>query len=318
MAQPSLADVHADQPLTDFSSAAFLDPGVFKWREFAPLKPVDKQSNKYYTFDRGDFFRTEAKLRAPGTKAALRDFKLSSDTYYCDRYAVAHAISEMELAQADPGIDLEESTAAVLAQDLNIRAEINAATAYLNTASVWGTDASPATVWSDAASDPIGELTTGIKTIQKAIGRRPNTLLLGADVFYDGLVNHPDILARLADNEARLIDEAFIGRLLKVPKVIVMAAPYTSSQEGLTDTFAFIGGKHAVLAYVDPAPGLKTPTAAVTFSWAGLLGAAASGIRTKRMMLPETDALPLIESDTCLDFKVVSSVAGYRIASCVT
>jgi hypothetical protein len=55
----------------------------------------------------------------------------------------------------------------------------------------------------------------------------------------------------------------------------------------------------------------------VSFSWTGLVGASPAGIRTKRMMIPYKDALPRIESDHALDFKVVASAAGYRMAAAV-
>lgn len=316
MARPDLVDVHADQPLTDFSSAAFQDEGAFAWRDFAPIKPTDKQSNTYVVFDRGDFFRSEARQRAPGTKVALRDYKLSRDTYLCDRYAVGAGISEEEMANADPGIDLEQTTAAVLAQDLNIRAEILMTTAFLDTASVWGADTTPGTLWDDDASAPLKDIATEHAALTQAIGRPGNTILCGAEVFFK-LMNHPDLLARLPDNKTRIIGQADLAGLFGVDRFLVTFASQTTSQEGLTDTFAYIGGDHLVLAYVDPTPGLRTPTAAVTFSWTGLTGASPSGIRTKRIMLPAEDQLPLIESDFALDFVAVSSVAGRRLAQVI-
>ena len=317
MPEPTLADVHVDAALTDFSSAFFLDQDSFTWSRFAPIRGVGKQSDKYHVWDRADFFRTEARKRAPNTEAAVRGAKLSQASYYCDVYAIAFDVSEQIRANSDPAVDVEESAARLLAQDLNLRAELDAASAFLDTASVWGTDQTITTKWADAASTPIENITTGIKTVAKAIGRRPNTLLLGGDVWYDGLLNHPDIIARLPDNAPRIASIDFVANLLGLSQVLVVAAPYNSADEGATASVGFAGGKNAVVAYVDPAPGLASPTAAVSFSWTGLVGASPAGIRTKRMMIPYKDALPRIESDHALDFKVVASAAGYRMAAAV-
>lgn len=317
MAEPTLADLHVSQPLTDFSAAAFNADDSYVWNRVAPLRPVPKQSDKYFVWTASDFFRTDAKKRAPHTESAGRDFKLSDSSYYADVYAIHYDISEQQLAQADAGIDLEETVARGLAQDLNIRAELDCATALLNTASVWTTDKSVTTQWNDAASDIFGDIATGLKTVAKAIGRRPNILYMGADVWYDGFMNNPDILARLADNAPRIISREFVAGLLELDAVLVTQAAYNSADEGATASQGFIGGKHALLAYVDPNPGLLSPTAALSFNWTGLVGAAPNGIRTKRMIIPHLDAYPRIESDTALDFKAVAADAGYRFASVV-
>jgi hypothetical protein len=130
-------------------------------------------------------------------------------------------------------------------------------------------------------------------------------------------LEHPDIVDKLPDTQMRIASDADLARIFRVDQFLVMEASYESAQEGVTSSMAFIAGKHGLLCYVDPNPGLMSPTAAVTFSWSGLVGAAPNGIRTKRFMLPEQDALPLIESDHAFDFKAVASAAGYRFKSCV-
>ena len=317
MAQPSLGDVHVDQALTDFSVAYFQDDPRFIARQFAPVVPSAKQSNKYYVYTKAETLRTDAQKRAPGTKAARRTHKLSTDTFFCDVYSIAEAVSEQVLANADPAIDPEEDAAEQLAQDIKIRMEVDFATAAFGT-SIWGTDVTGGTnftKWSDPSSTPIEDLATGCDTVDGESGHMPNTLLIGADVWRE-LRHHPDIIARLPDNAPRIATTSFLGNLLDLDRVLIARAIRNTAQEGLTASYSRIMSDGALLAYVDPSPGLKRPTAMRMFTWSGLAGMS-EGIRTKRFDLPEQDAYPLVETDAAYDFKVTGSDLGYFFTDAV-
>ncbi len=72
----------------------------------------------------------------------------------------------------------------------------------------------------------------------------------------------------------------------------------------------------ALLAYVDPNPGLKRPTAMRMFAWTGLAGMV-EGVRTKTFEIPHEDAFPLVETDAAFDFKVTGSDLGYFLTDTV-
>jgi hypothetical protein len=89
-----------------------------------------------------------------------------------------------------------------------------------------------------------------------------------------------------------------------------MKAIETTSKLGAsTRTSAFIGGKHALLAYVPPAPGIMTPSAGYTFAWTGYLGAGPDGQRIKRFRM-ENLAADRIEIEMAFDMKVISADLG--------
>ena len=90
----------------------------------------------------------------------------------------------------------------------------------------------------------------------------------------------------------------------------------TGGGEGGTAAYSRILGANALLAYVDPSPGLKSPTAMRTFVWSGLLGST-DGIRTKRMEMPWKDAMPRVETDAAYDYKVTGSDLGYFFLTAV-
>ncbi len=60
------------------------------------------------------------------------------------------------------------------------------------------------------------------------------------------------------------------------------SAENTNASSDTSDTFGFIGGKSALLAYSADSPGIFAPSAGYTFAWTGLTGATAAGMRIKK------------------------------------
>lgn len=313
MAEPSPGDLHIDAALTDFSRAYFADPAKYVWSRVAPLVATPKQSNKYFSYEKDELLYVAAQKTAPGVAAPVRTYKMSNDSFFCDVYKVAVDVSEEAIANADPVLDPEQDAALLAVQDLNLSFERDFATAFFGTG-IWGTDDTDEN-WANPASDPIGALTTGIRTILQNTGRKPNVLLLGANAWYDALANHPDIIDRIPTTQARIATPSFVGSILGVD-VIVAESIRNTANEGLTGSYSFNLGAHALLAYVDANPGPRTPTAMATFNWTGLTGAA-SGIRVKRIDMPELSATR-IQAEAGIDFKVVGSDLGYFFSAVTT
>jgi len=318
MAEPSLGDVHVDAALTDFSLAYFQDPGSFLARQVFPIIGSPKQSNKYHTYDKYELNRTVAQKRAPNTEAAVRTYKLSTDQFYCDVYSIAVDVSEQVRSNADPVLDPEEDAARVTVQDINIMMDRDWNTVAMTTG-VWGTDSTGSTgVW-NGTGDPINDVSAAKLAVLKATGRDPNTMVIGANAYYEGLANHADVIARLPDNSPRITTPEFLQTLFGVDRVFIARSIYSTVEKGSTgqDTDFAVTGDQALLAYVDPNPGPRTPTAGATFVWSGLVGGG-GGIRTKRMDMPWQDAVPRVETDVAFDFKVTGSDLGYLLHNLIT
>lgn len=317
MPNPTLGSVHpVDAPLTDISVAWAQNPNNFINRQVFPVVGSPKQSGRFFVWDKDDFRRTDAQLRAPGTTGAARNLRLSNDTFSCDVYSIGMAVSKQIAANADDALDLEATFTTALMQDIAIREEVNFASAAFGTG-LWGTSTTPGTLWDDAASTPIEDIATGVTTILKNTGFRPNTLLLGADTWYTGLLNHPDIIARLPDNSARMVTRQALASILELDRVIVAEGSYNSAAEELTATEAYQLGKHALLCYVNPNPSLNTPSAGYTFTWSGFTGNN-QGVMASRYDVPRDDAYPFIEVHSAVDFKIVSTALGYCFVSVVS
>lgn len=314
MPQPTLDDIHADSALTDFSVAYFQKPGKYIAGSVFPIVNVAKRSDKYYVYDRNELLRTDAAKRSPNTESAVRTYKLSDDNYSCELYSIAVDVSEQERANADPALDPEEDAARVTTQDLKIRMDLDWATAMFSTG-IWATESTA--TWNTSTGDPIGDLQTGITSMMALTGYRPNTLVLGADSFYNGLWLSTQIIDRLPNDSAKIITTNFIASMFDIDRVFIAEGVRFSGDEGTTGSPGFMHPDHALLAYVDPGAGLREATAGKTFVWSGLVGGGA-GIRTKRLEMPWKDAMPRVETDMAYDFKVVSSDLGYLIKDTVS
>ena len=314
MPQPTLNDIHVDQALTDFSVAYFQDASRFAAPNVFPITNVTARSGKYHVFDRAELNRSDAKKRAPNTESAVRTYKLSQDNYFCEVYSIAVDVSEQETANADQGLDPEEQAALVTVQDIRIAMD-QAWTQAAFTTGIWATESTA--TWNTSTGDPIGDIQTGIKTVLAVNGKRPNTLVLGADSWYSGLWQSTAVLARLPDNAPKIVTPEFLGGLFGFNRVFVLDSVASTGMEGSSGLApAFIHTDHALIAYVEPGAGLRTATAGKTFLWSGLLGGG-DGIRTKRYEMPELSATR-IETDTAFDFKVVATDLGYLIKHTVS
>ena len=166
--------------------------------------------------------------------------------------------------------------------------------------------------WNDANANPIEDVRAGKRTIAQSTGFEPNKLVLGRAV-YDALLDHPDIIDRIKYGQTAgapaMAGADSLARLFNVDEILVMNGIENTAQEGRTAAHSFIGGKHAMLCYSTPTPGLMTPTAGYTFSWTGLLGNGAEGNRIRSFRLEQLQA-DRVEIDMAFDLRLISADLG--------
>ena len=73
MPLPTSSDVHVNVPLTNIAVAFLQDTSQYINMRVFPRVPVAKESNRYFVYAKGDWYRSEARLRAPSasSKAAV-------------------------------------------------------------------------------------------------------------------------------------------------------------------------------------------------------------------------------------------------------
>jgi len=311
--------VHIDQPLTNLTIAYVQDQTNFVADKVFPTVGVQKQSDKYYIYDRDNMNRSgDVKALAPRTEVNRIGMSISNASYYADVYGLGMDFDQQTLANEDAALDIRSAGAATLTNRLLIHREEQFADTFF-AAGVWGTDNTPSNLWSDYTNGtPIADVTTARRTMQlKSGGFKPNTMVVGKEVR-DILINHPDILARLNGGatvtNTALITNAKLAEIFEVENFYVMEAVKNNSVEGVAESNAFIGGKNALLAHVAPNAGLMTPMAGATFAWNTLDGVNNLGVTVESFSddaLKRQQVAEHIQVKMSYDMKVTGADLGY-------
>ena len=153
-------------------------------------------------------------------------------------------------------------------------------------------------------------------TVAQNTAYKPNTLVMGAQV-YQKLLDHPDVLDRIKyTGTGGFTTEDVLARLFGVDRLLVSWSVKNTGAEGETASYAFNFGKHALLCYSPASAGPNQPAAGYTFTWSGLEGAGATGIRIKRFRL-ERNSADRVQGEIAYDLKQVSSALGYFFSGAV-
>ena len=315
MPQPTVRDVHTDAILTNVL-VSYLNRGRgFVSTRVFPIVSVDKQSDKYYVYPKGDWFRDEAQKRRSGAETVGSGYTLSTDTYYADVWGIHKDVDEQLRWNADAAIDVDRDATEFVALRIAMRMERDWATNFFTT-SVWGTDTTVAATWDNyATSDPIGDILTASTAMLQATGYRPNKLVVGLQVF-NALMHHPDIVDRYKYTSSNVVTEQLLAQLFRVDEVLVAEGVYNSAQEGQTDSMQFIHGKNALLVYAPPSAGLQVASAGYTFAWRNLMGSIGQPAVVRRFRMEELRS-DRIEGEAAWDHKVVASDLGIFFPSVV-
>jgi hypothetical protein len=274
--------IHVDRYLTGFSVNYVQDSRNFVAQRAASLIGVMKQTDKYVVYDRGYFWRDEAQPRPLGGRPEQVGYKIGEGTYSCVEYALEHVVDDRQRANVDEPIRLDENATVLLTQKQLIKQDRTWAQSFFTTG-LWSMEATGLTSdgagldsddflqFNDDQSDPIGVIDYYKDKIHERTGFMPNTLVLGAGVKRV-LRSHPDIADRIKYTQIGIADEQMLGSLFEVENVVVARGIYNAADEGATDNFQYITDKKAMLlAYIEPNPGLDSPTAIANFAWTGLL-----------------------------------------------
>ncbi len=279
MPSPTVNQVHIDAALSDLSVAYLQEKPPVSDLVF-PRVPVDFQSDKYFVWNRADFYRDDMDIHAPGSDYQRTKLALTTDNYRCDEFGLEYPVPDQIVKNEDAAVQLKQTGTRVLYARLSTKKDRKFVADFYKTG-VWTTDitgvssapgASQTLQWNDATSDPAADIQTAMETISAALGEVDGLrfrLLIGAAVRA-ALVNHPDAIDRIKYVEKADVAavDAIMGGWLGVDDLIVGRRTYTTSAVGAaTATYGRIFGKSALLVAVPEAPGLATPSAGYTFEW---------------------------------------------------
>ena len=139
MPQPNINSVHVDAILTNISVAYLQNQDNFIADKVFPVIPVDKKSDKYFTYTKNDWFRDEAQRRAPGTESAGGGYNLSTGTYSADVWAFHKDVDDQTVANADAPLNPLREATEFVTRRLMLRRELQWVSDFFGTG-VWADD----------------------------------------------------------------------------------------------------------------------------------------------------------------------------------
>ena len=312
MPQPTRGDVHVNAPLTNISIAYLQDENDFIADKVFPSVPVKKKSDVYFTYPKGQWFRTDAKVRPPSTESAGSGYPVTTDNYSAEVQALHKDVDDQIRANQDNPINLDSEATMFVTRGLALRREKDWAATYFTTG-IWtgsstGSDITPSTKWSASGSTPIKDIRTEIGAMKKKTGFRPNKLVLPEDVWIV-LQDNADFLDRIAITQRKIVTTDLLAAVLNIKEVLIAGAVENTANEGATPVMDWLYKDQAFLCYAAPTPSIMMPTAGYTFSWNGYLGAGGQGQRVKRFRMEHLNS-DRVEGEMAYDLKLVASDLG--------
>lgn len=296
MPSPTLNQVHVNRPLTNISQAYIQDQRDYIADRIFAVVPVQKQSDRYFVYTKGDWFRDEAQVRAPATESAGGGFDIdNTPSYYAPVYAFHKDVDDQVRANTDDPLNADRDATLFVTQRMLLKREVLVVQQTLK-AGIWtgstsGADITPGTKWSAANSTPLEDIEAQVWAIKQTTGKFPNRFFIGAAVW-QALKNHAEVLDRIKYTQKGVMTPDLLASLIAPPnvedmQVVVASAIINNAAKGAADSFAFIAPtKDALLLYREPNPGIMVPSAGYIFTWVGLLGGGAFGSRISTIQMP--------------------------------
>lgn len=316
MPGPLASDLHIDQLLTNLS-IGYTNPAYIADQIF-PIVNVMKQSDIVPQYDQSHWFRNGARLRAPRTPSEGGGWTVDTTmTYFCPRYSFRSEIGDEDRDNTDAPFNLDREAVEFVTDKMQMAREVAFATDFFTTG-VWTdkTGGSDFTAWSNyAGSSPLVDLTTYRDDVESRIGREPNKMVMGKQVW-NQLKWHPDLIDTVKYTQRGQMSVDLFAALAEFESVLIGRSIQATSVEGTAEasvSYSRIWGKNALLVYVPANPSLMTPAAGYTFVWARV----AAALQYIKRMRDEEREVDIIEGNSYFDQKATATRAGEFLASAV-
>ena len=246
-------DVHIDKPLSNL--VVKFEPQGTIVQNFLPIIQVPKQSDLFFKYDKGDFFRLPSTTRrSPKTKGRTVSFNVSSETYFAKNYALLDEMDYETLVNQDDPLKLQEKSARNLFNLLMLDMD-NRVASQIRSVSNMGSGATVSSKWSSktaGTSDPFNDVAVAKNFIRENTGYDPNTIIFGRTA-YNALLKHDDILERIKYVQRGVVTADLLAALFDVENVYIGSSIINTGGENLADSFSDVWGGDTIVGRFAPA-----------------------------------------------------------------
>jgi hypothetical protein len=279
-----------------------------------PYVPVGMRGGKIITFNKEDFALYNTG-RVPGANTRRVQYGYSGASFALESHSLEGTVPVeiLQEANAVPGIDLGNNAVNRTQNIISLRlesAQATLATTAGNYAASNKTTLSGTSQWSDFTnnvSDPIKDVETAKEAVRRQIGKKPNTIVMGAAVIAM-LRMHPKVLDRIKYTGRDIATVELLASLFGVKQVLVGEAVYVDAAGAMNDVW----GKSVVIAYTEVGglAAMGAPTFGYTYRLNGypMVETPYLDRNSKSWIYPVTDEVAPV---------IAGALAGYLISAAV-
>lgn len=231
-----------------------------------------KSFGEYYIYDQGNNFQEPDNKKSDGGVSREIFFNASTGSFKTKPYGSRAGYTQKELNDFGVEHDLRKlkmnmvTDADMIAHERRVCTLLTTAGSY---ASANKTTLTGANQWSDASSDPFGNIITAKEAITSG-DAVPANAMINSFLGHNQLIQHPDILSRLqAQNLASGLEDvtpAKVGELFGLDYKVAQAQ-YKTSKKGQTFTSSYAWGDFALVFHKTPTAAKESISLAYTFTY---------------------------------------------------
>lgn len=281
----------------------------------APIVDVPKQSGSVIEWSQADLLRVEDDKRAPGTEAKRITLGVSSQTYFCNNYALQAGVTLEDRTNADPAYSgmMFEGRAMRITDKLTLNWEDRLALICNSTGNV-GSNFAVTSLWTGTGADPIADINRAIDAVEDNTGYRPNRICYGRRAW-NAFRRHSTVRNLIfgTNNGGGFASVQGVADLLEMESVVVARAFKNTAQENIAKTLLNVWAADRVLVYYAPMrPSVDVPSYMYTYR---VSAPGVPNMQVERHPYNSKTKTDDIEVGYYQDEKVTSSVLGFLVTS---
>jgi len=312
-------------------ASLFYKNSMYVANEIFPIVDNAPKTGKVAKYHKGDWFRDEAAIRAPGDSVYHGKWEIDYVNFDPKQFAFGSEVTFEDLRAegfADgtvPPVDMEVDAVEYATDKVMLKREVRTRDVIFNQNWSGGSAEDAAGLWSRTSAAGTNTFVADIRqrraTIKNNTGITPNRLMFDWNTW-EHIQDNPDLIARVPTTKDRIINQFDLATYLGVEKVIIAdAIRNTANKKVGEDAFTSAnlweentnkGG--AFLYYAPPKMGRKVRAAGGTFRMKMFNGAPVQVVRRRNdehyrwdyEVLEETD---IVVMDSYLGFRWVDTIA---------
>lgn len=271
MPQPEVKELLVSGPLPGVS-IAYRNKSYIADSTFRIIDKVAPKA-KIARYLKGAWFRDEAGIRGPGSRAKRGGYPVDFLDIATKEYAFAKEVTDEDRRNSEvagaPPLKPDQDALEFCADKIDLKKERRVADLILTGtwSGVAGEDA--AGLWAAGAGNTfLTDVRARVETIRANTGLKPNVLLMDFGT-YNSLKEESTVLSKIQYTERAVLTKDLLAAILELEEVLIGEAIYSTAKEkkdGTDFTASNIWEKNAgkgsaFLFYRPPSAGLKTPSA---------------------------------------------------------